>query len=97
MPYAKTCPRRQKRDLREQMRSMGLGDRDIAAGFARRYSQRPRAARREAYGWRAGHGRVPGPGRVRPAVTLRHRKDGYHDAQPRADHRPHTRGPVRPG
>lgn len=30
---------------------MGLGYRDIAAEFARRYSLRPRAAWREAYGW----------------------------------------------
>jgi hypothetical protein len=51
MAYAKTSLRRQKRDLREQMRSMGLGYRDIAAEFARRYSLRPRAAWREAYGW----------------------------------------------
>jgi hypothetical protein len=51
MPYAKTSLRREKRDLREQMRSMGLGYRDIAAEFARRYSLRPRAAWREAYGW----------------------------------------------
>ena len=51
MAYAKTSLRREKRDLREQMRSMGLGYRDIAAEFARRYSLRPRAAWREAYGW----------------------------------------------
>ncbi len=49
--YAKTSLRRQKRDLREQMRSMGLDYRDIAAEFARRYRLRPRAAWREAYGW----------------------------------------------
>jgi hypothetical protein len=51
MAYAKTSLRRQKRDLREQMRSMGLGYRDIAAEFARRYRLRPRGAWREAYGW----------------------------------------------
>ena len=51
MAYAKTSERREKRLLREQMRSMGLGYRDIAAEFARRYRLRPRAAWREAYGW----------------------------------------------
>jgi tetratricopeptide (TPR) repeat protein len=51
MAYAKTSERREKRLLREQMRSMGLGYRDIAAEFARRYNTRPRAAWREAYGW----------------------------------------------
>jgi hypothetical protein len=51
MPYAKTSLRREKRDLREKMRSMGLDYRDIAAEFARRYTLRPRAAWREAYGW----------------------------------------------
>jgi len=51
MAYAKTSERREKRLLREQMRSMGLSYRDIAAEFARRYKMRPRAAWREAYGW----------------------------------------------
>ena len=51
MAYAKTSERRDRRLLREQMRSMGLGYRDIAAEFARRYRLRPRAAWREAYGW----------------------------------------------
>jgi len=51
MAYAKTSERREKRLLREQMRSLGLGYRDIAAEFARRYRLRPRAAWREAYGW----------------------------------------------
>jgi len=51
MAYAKTSERREKRLLREQMRSMGLGYRDIAAEFSRRYRLRPRAAWREAYGW----------------------------------------------
>jgi hypothetical protein len=49
--YAKTSLRREKRDLRDQMRSMGLGYREIAAEFARRYALRPRAAWRDAYGW----------------------------------------------
>jgi hypothetical protein len=51
MPYAKTSLRKEKRDLREKMRSMGLGYREIAAEFARRYNLRPRAAWRDAYGW----------------------------------------------
>ena len=51
MAYAKTSECREKRLLREQMRSMGLGYRDIAAEFARRYRLRPRAAWREACGW----------------------------------------------
>jgi transcriptional regulator with XRE-family HTH domain len=51
MAYSKTSLRGEKRALREQMRSMGLGYRDIAAEFARRYPLRPRAAWREAYGW----------------------------------------------
>jgi hypothetical protein len=51
MAYAKTSERREKRLLREQMRSMGLSYRDIGAEFARRYRLRPRAAWRDAYGW----------------------------------------------
>lgn len=51
MAYAKTSLRREKRLLRDQMRSMGLGYRDIAGEFARRYGLRSRAAWREAYGW----------------------------------------------
>jgi hypothetical protein len=51
MGYAKTGERKEKRLLREKMRSMGLGYRDIAAEFGRRYRLRPRAAWREAYGW----------------------------------------------
>jgi hypothetical protein len=51
MANAKISERREKRLLREQMRSMGLDYRDIAAEFARRYKTRPRAAWREAYGW----------------------------------------------
>ena len=51
MPYAKTSLRKEKRELREKMRAMGLDYRDIAAEFTRRYRLRPRAAWREAYGW----------------------------------------------
>jgi hypothetical protein len=51
MAYAKTSLRKEKRDLREKMRGLGLGYPDITAEFARRYSLRPRAAWREAYGW----------------------------------------------
>ena len=49
--YAKTSLRAEKRALREKMRAMGLGYREIAAEMARRYRLRPRAAWREAYGW----------------------------------------------
>ncbi len=51
MPYAKTSLRGEKKDLRERMRAMGIGYREIAAEFARAYRLRPRAAWREAYGW----------------------------------------------
>jgi len=51
MPYAKTSLRKEKRELREKMRAMGLDYRDIASEFTRRYRLRPRAAWREAYGW----------------------------------------------
>src|SRR5712691_11832216 len=51
MPTTQTSLRKQKRDLRAKMRTMGLGYQDIAAEFARRYNLRPRAAWREAYGW----------------------------------------------
>src|SRR5260370_24017457 len=51
MGYAKTSERREKRLLRDQMRSIGLDYRDIAAEFARRYRLRPRAAWRDAHGW----------------------------------------------
>ena len=51
MAYAKTSLRAEKRALREKMRAMGLGHREIAAELARRYRFRPRAAWREAYGW----------------------------------------------
>jgi hypothetical protein len=49
--YAKTSQRAERRALREKMRAMGLGHREIAAEFARRYRFRPRASWREAYGW----------------------------------------------
>ena len=49
--YAKTSLRAEKRALREKMRAIGLGYREIAAELARRYRLRPRAAWREAYGW----------------------------------------------
>ena len=51
MAYAKTSLRKEKRELREKMRAMGLDYRDIAAEFGRRYRLRRRAAWREAYGW----------------------------------------------
>jgi hypothetical protein len=51
MAYARTSLRKEKRELRERMRGVGLGYRDIAAEFARRYQLRPRAAWRDAYGW----------------------------------------------
>jgi hypothetical protein len=51
MAYAKTSLRAEKRALREKMRALGLGHREIAAELARRYHFRPRAAWREAYGW----------------------------------------------
>jgi hypothetical protein len=51
MAYAKTSLRAEKRALREKMRAMGFGYREIAAELARRYRFRPRAAWREAYGW----------------------------------------------
>src|SRR5438270_8204825 len=51
MAYAKTSLRKEKRELRDKMRAMGLDYREIAAEFARRYKLRPRAAWREAYGW----------------------------------------------
>jgi hypothetical protein len=41
----------QKRELRERMHTAGLGDRAIAAEFARRWRLRPRTAWREAHGW----------------------------------------------
>src|SRR5262245_35352240 len=55
MAYAKTSLRKEKRDLRDKMRAMGLDYRDIADEFASRYKLRPRAAWREAYGWSLQH------------------------------------------
>jgi hypothetical protein len=51
MPYAKTSLRAEQRSLREKMRALGLSHRQIAVEFTRRYSLRPRAAWRHAYGW----------------------------------------------
>ncbi len=51
MPYTKTSLRAERRALRERMRGLGLGYREIAVEFTRRYRLRPRAAWREAYGW----------------------------------------------
>ena len=51
MTTSASSQRAEKRALREQMRAMGLGYREIAAEFARRYRLRPRTAWREAYGW----------------------------------------------
>jgi transcriptional regulator with XRE-family HTH domain len=51
MPYAKTSLRSEMGALRERMRGMGCGYREIAAEFARVYRLRPRAAWRNAYGW----------------------------------------------
>lgn len=44
-------PRAERRTLREEMRSLGFGHREIATEFARRYNLRPRTAWREAHGW----------------------------------------------
>jgi len=51
MTTARTTLPAEKRALREQMRALDMGEREIAAEFARRYRLRPRAAWREAYGW----------------------------------------------
>lgn len=51
MPYAKTSLRAEHRDVREKMRALGMGYRQVAVEFARRYGLRPRAAWRHAYGW----------------------------------------------
>lgn len=51
MPSARNTLPAEKRALREKMRTFGLGYREIAAEFARRYRLRSRAAWREAYGW----------------------------------------------
>jgi hypothetical protein len=49
--YSRTSLRREKRELREEMRAAGLDYRQVAAEFARLYRLRPRSAWREAYGW----------------------------------------------
>jgi tetratricopeptide (TPR) repeat protein len=51
MGGAEVRPRAERRALREQMRSLGFGHREIATEFARRYNLRPRTAWREAHGW----------------------------------------------
>ena len=51
MPIVRITLPAEKRALREKMRALGLGHREIAAEFARRYRLRPRAAWREAHGW----------------------------------------------
>ncbi len=51
MPIVRITLPAEKRALREKMRALGLGHRQIAAEFARRYRLRPRAAWREAHGW----------------------------------------------
>ena len=51
MPIVRITLPAEKRALREKMRALGLGNREIAAEFARRYRLRPRAAWREAHGW----------------------------------------------
>jgi hypothetical protein len=51
MPIVRITLPAEKRALREKMRALGLGHRELAAEFARRYRLRPRAAWREAHGW----------------------------------------------
>jgi hypothetical protein len=51
MPIVRITLPAEKRALREKMRALGLGHREIAAEFARRYRLRPRAAWREAHDW----------------------------------------------
>ena len=51
MPIVRITLPAEKRALREKMRALGLGHREIATEFARRYRLRPRAAWREAHGW----------------------------------------------
>jgi hypothetical protein len=50
MPIVRITLPAEKRALREKMRALGLGHREIAAEFARRY-RLPPAAWREAHGW----------------------------------------------
>ena len=51
MPIVRITLPAEKRALREKMRALGLGHREIAAEFARRYRLRPRTAWRKAHGW----------------------------------------------
>jgi tetratricopeptide (TPR) repeat protein len=51
MPEAKARPYVERRALRDKMRSLGFGYREIAVEFARSHKLRPRSAWREALGW----------------------------------------------
>jgi hypothetical protein len=51
MTQAKASLRAEKAELRDKMRALGFGPRDIAVEFARRYRIRPRTAWREGLGW----------------------------------------------
>ncbi len=51
MPTSHPSVRAEQQDVRERMRALGLGYREIAGEFARRYRLRPRAAWRQTYGW----------------------------------------------
>jgi hypothetical protein len=53
MPIVRITLPAEKRALPEKMCALGLGHREIAAEFARRYRLRPRAA------WRSGHPCTP--------------------------------------
>jgi hypothetical protein len=51
MPRHRASLKAEQDELRERMRTLGLGYCEIAGEFARRYRLRPRAAWRVAYGW----------------------------------------------
>jgi hypothetical protein len=51
MPRHRASIKAEQDELRERMRTLGLGYCEIAGEFARRYRLRPRAAWRVAYGW----------------------------------------------
>ena len=51
MPIVRITLPAEKRVLREKMRALGLGHREIAAEFARLNRRPRRAAWREAHGW----------------------------------------------
>lgn len=51
MSHVKISLRAEQRALRERMRALGMGQRQIAAEFARRFRLRPRAAWRHSHGW----------------------------------------------